>query len=57
MTPLRAIEDKVAGTTKRSPARKNARTPKEAGGKKTTGKAPAKKTAEKKKATGGRRAG
>ncbi|KEF04790.1 Ku protein [Streptomyces rimosus] len=57
VTPLQAIEDKVAGTTKRSSARKSARTPKEAGGKKTTGKAPAKKTAAKNKATGGRRAG
>ncbi|WP_159393401.1 hypothetical protein [Streptomyces rimosus] len=52
MTPLRAIEDKVTGTTKRSPARKSTRAPKGTGGKKTTARAPAKK-----KATGGRRAG
>ncbi|MFH8350599.1 Ku protein [Streptomyces sp. NPDC018045] len=57
VTPLRAIEDKVTGTARRSPARKSTRTPKETGGKKTAAKAPAKKTAAKKKATGGRRAG
>ncbi|MFF3276000.1 hypothetical protein ACFYWU_34440 [Streptomyces chrestomyceticus] len=52
VTPLRAIEDKVAGAAKRSPARKSARTSKETGGKKTTTKASAKK-----KATGDRRVG
>ncbi|MFH8411299.1 hypothetical protein ACH4FX_42035 [Streptomyces sp. NPDC018019] len=41
VTPLRAIEDKVTRNTKRSPARKSTRTPKETGGKKTTAKAPA----------------
>ncbi|WP_159393981.1 hypothetical protein [Streptomyces sp. NRRL F-5755] len=57
MTPLRAIalhEDKVAGTTD---ARKGARMPKKADGKRTTARASAKKAAAKKKATGGRRAG
>ncbi|MEU7261020.1 hypothetical protein AB0B21_35250 [Streptomyces rimosus] len=57
VTPLRAVEDKVAGASKRSTAPKSTRTPKEAGGKKTTARAPAKKAAAKKKATGGRRAG
>ncbi|MEU7154417.1 Ku protein [Streptomyces sp. NPDC045456] len=57
VTPLRAIEDKVTGTAKRSPARKSTRTPKKTGGKKTAAKASAKKSAAKKKATGGRRAG
>ncbi|KOT99371.1 DNA repair protein [Streptomyces rimosus subsp. pseudoverticillatus] len=57
VTPLRAIEDKVAGTSKRSSAGKSVRAPKEAGGEKTTARAPAKKAAAKKKATGGRRGG
>ncbi|KOT48389.1 MULTISPECIES: non-homologous end joining protein Ku [Streptomyces] len=58
VTPLRAIEDKVAGPSKRSSAGKSSvRAPKEDGGKKTTARAPAKKAAAKKKATGGRRAG